>query len=191
LFGFYPVDDDGVTPRPISLVREGVLQTFYMSRIPTKTVTSTNGHARGSQASTGNLFIRTSQPQSLVALKKKLVELAKEEDSDFGLVVSVLPTSLSERPNGATVQLPNLPLLVHRVYADGREELVRGYGFKPTSQRVLKDIVGMGDDPVLVNTEQFGQNVSAVAPSVLIRLLELNRARDDYGKPPVLARPKL
>jgi hypothetical protein len=89
------------------------------------------------------------------------------------------------------VTLPNLPLLVHRIYADGREELVRGYGFKPTSQRVLKDIVGMGDDPTALNTEQFGQNVSSVAPSVLVKLLELNRARDDYGKPPALPRPVL
>lgn len=191
LFGHYPVDDDGVTPKAISLVQEGVLKTFFMSRIPTKAFATSNGHARGSQASTGNLFVTTSQPQKLADLKKKLVELAKEEDSDFGLMVSVLPQNLNDRPNGSSVMLPNLPLLVHRVYADGREELVRGYGFKPTSQRVLKDIVGMGDDPSLVNTEQFGQNVSAVAPSVLVKLLELNRARDDYGKPPALPRPAL
>lgn len=191
LFGSYPVDDDGVTPKAITLVKDGVLKSYFMSRIPTKAVTASNGHARGSQASTGNLFVTTSQPQKLADLKKRLVELAKEEDSDFGLMVSVLPQNLNDRPNGSTVTLPNLPLLVHRVYADGREELVRGYGFKPTSQRVLKDIVGLGDDAFLVNTEQFGQNVSAVAPSVLVRLLELNRARDDYGKPPALQRPVL
>lgn len=191
LFGHYPVDDDGVTPKAITLVSQGVLKDFYMSRIPTKAFTTSNGHARGSQASTGSLFVSTAKPEPLAALKKRLVELAKEEDSDFGLMVSVLPQSLNDRPNGSTVTLPNLPLLVHRVYADGREELVRGYGFKPTSQRVLKDIVGMGDDPTLLNTEQFGQNVSAVAPSVLVKLLELNRARDDYGKPPALPRPAL
>jgi TldD protein len=191
LFGHFPVDDDGVTPKAITLVKEGVLQSFFMSRIPTKPFVVSNGHARGSQASTGNLFVTTSKPQTLASLKKQLVELAKEEDSDFGLMVSVLPQNLNDRPNGATISLPNLPLLVHRVYADGREELVRGYGFKPTSQRVLKDIVGMGDDPTAVNTEQFGQNVSSVAPSVLVKLLELNRARDDYGKPPALPRPAL
>lgn len=191
LFGHYPVDDDGVTPKAITLVKDGVLKDFFMSRIPTKAFSATNGHARGSQASGSSLFVSTSSPQKLAELKKKLVELAKEEDSDFGLMVSVLPQSLNDRPNGSTVQLPNLPLLVHRVYADGREELVRGFGFKPTSQRVLKDIVGMGDDATMINTEQFGQNVSAVAPSVLVKLLELNRARDDYGKPPALPRPAL
>jgi len=191
LFGFYAVDDDGVTPKPITLVKAGVLQSFFMSRIPTRAFPTTNGHARGSQASTGSLFVSTDKPEALKALKARLVELAKEEDSDFGLLVSVLPQNLNDRPNGSTVQLPNLPLLVHRVYADGREELVRGYAFKPTSQRVLKDIVAMGDDPTLLNTEQFGQSVSSVAPSVLVKLLELTRARDDFGKPPALPRPAL
>lgn len=191
LFGYYPVDDDGVTPKPITLVKDGVLKTFFMSRIPTRAVPLTNGHARADQGSTGNLFVTTSQPLPLATLKKKLLELAKEEDLDHGLVVSVLPQYLSARPSASSLTLPNLPLLVHRVYADGREELVRGYSFKPTSYRVLKDIVGMGDDPVLLNTEQFGQNVSAVAPSVLVRLLELTRARDDFGKPPALPRPAL
>lgn len=189
LMGYFPVDDDGVTPKPITLVKEGVLETFFMSRIPTKQVVKTNGHARGEQASTGNLFVSTSQPIGLAALKKRLVELAKEEDSPFGLMVTKLPQSWESRPNGAQLQLPNLPLLVYRVYPDGKEELVRGYSFKPATYRVLKDIVAMGDDPTLLNTEQFGQSVSAVAPSVLVRLLELTRARDDFGKPPALSRP--
>ena len=191
LIGHFPIDDDGVTPRPITLVKEGVLQTFFMSRIPTRAIAVTNGHARGDQASAGNLFVTTSQPQPLAALKKRLVELAKEEDVDCGLMVSALPTRLDVRPGAQSVQLPNLPTLVHRVCADGREELVRGYAFKPTSSRVLKDIVGMGDDPTALNAEQFGQDVSAVAPSVLVRLLELNRSRDDFGKPAVLPRPTL
>ncbi len=191
LMGHFPVDDDGVTPKPISLVKAGVLQTYFMSRIPTRAVATTNGHARGEQGSTGNLFVTTSQPQPLAALKKRLVELAKEEDAECGLMVSALPNRLDARPGSQSVQLPNLPTLVHRVCADGREELVRGYAFKPTSSRVLKDIVGLGDDPTLLNGEQFGQDVSAVAPSVLVRLLELNRSRDDFGKPPALKRPVL
>ena len=189
LFGSYRVDDDGVSPRPITLIADGVLKTFYMSRVPTPRVKETNGHARGTSASAANLFVSTSAPTPLADLKKKLVELAREEDSDFGLVVSRLPRGF-ERPGGTTLNVPNLPLLVSKVYADGREELVRGYAFKPTSFRVLKELVAMGDDPTLLNTEQLGQQVSVVAPSVLVRLLELSRPGDD-SKPPVLPRPKL
>jgi hypothetical protein len=190
LLGHYPVDDDGVVPQRLTLVQEGVLKTFFMSRVPTKAVRATNGHARGEQASVGSLFVSTSKPTPLAELKKRLIELAKEEDADCGLMVSLLPRA-DARPSAQSVQLPNLPTLVHRVCADGREELVRGYAFKPTSSRVLKDIVAMGDDPTLLNTEQLGQDVSAVAPSVLVRLLELTRSRDDFGKPPVLKRPAL
>ena len=189
LFGFYPVDDDGVLPRPVTLIADGVLKTYFTSRVPTRRVKESNGHARGTSASVGSLFVRTDNPVPLAELKRKLVALAKEEDSEFGLLVSRLPRGF-ERPSATSLQLPNLPLRVHRVYADGREEVVRGYSFKPASFRVLKDLVGVGDDPVLLNTEQLGQQVSVVAPSVLVRLLELTRPGDD-SKPPVLPRPRL
>jgi TldD protein len=190
LFGYFAVDDDGVKPQPITLVKDGVLQTYYMSRLPTKRITKTNGHARNDQGSTGNLFISTKEPHPLSELKKKLVELAKEEDLDYGLVVAKLPQAWESRPD-TSLKLPNNPLLIYKVYADGHEEQVRGLSFKPTTFRVLKDIVMMGDDPTLLNSEQFGQQVSAVAPSTLVKLLELNKPRDEYGKPPVLARPAL
>lgn len=190
LFGYFPVDDDGVKPQTIMLVKDGVLQTYYMSRLPTRRIAKTNGHARNEQGSTGSLFVSTSQPKPLAELKKKLVELAKEEDLDYGLMVSRLPQAWESRPD-TSLKLPNNPLLVWRVYADGREELIRGPAFRPTTFRVLKDIVMMGDDPTLLNTEQFGQQVSAVAPSTLVKLLELNKPRDEYGKPPVLPRPAL
>ena len=109
-------------------------------------------------------------------LKKKLVELAKEEDLDYGLVVAKLPQAWESRPD-TSLKLPNNPLLIYKVYADGHEEQVRGLSFKPTTFRVLKDIVMMGDDPTLLNSEQFGQQVSAVAPSTLVKLLELQAAR--------------
>jgi predicted Zn-dependent protease len=190
LFGYFAVDDDGLKPQPITLVKDGVLQTYYMSRLPTKRVTKTNGHARNDQGSTGNLFVSTKEPRPLAELKKKLVELAKEEDLDYGLVVAKLPQNWESRPE-TSLRLPNNPLLIYKVYADGHEEQVRGLSFKPTTFRVLKDIVAMGDDPTLLNTEQFGQQVSAVAPSTLVKLLELNKPRDEYGKPPVLPRPAL
>ncbi len=190
LFGYFPVDDDGVKPQAITLVKDGVLQTYYMSRLPTRRIQKTNGHARNEQGSTGALFVTTSNPRPLSELKKKLVELAKEEDLDYGLMVGRLPQAWESRPD-TSLKLPNNPLLVWRVYADGREEMIRGPAFRPTTFRVLKDIVMMGDDPTLLNGDQFGQQVSAVAPSTLVKLLELNKPRDEYGKPPALPRPAM
>jgi hypothetical protein len=138
----------------------------------------------------GNLFITTNAPVPLKELKERLVALAKEEDLDYGLMVSFLPRGQDGRPGSSQLSLPNAPLLVHRVYADGHMELVRGFQFKPTSFRVLKDLAGMGDDPTLLNTEQLGQDVSVVAPSVLVKVLELTKPGDNQ-KPPQLPRPTL
>ena len=68
---------------------------------------------------------------------------------------------------------------------------VRGAGFERASYRVLRDIVALGADPTLVNTRQFGQLVSVVAPSVLVSELELRRPREEFTKPPYSSRPEM
>ena len=40
----------------------------------------------------------------------------------------------------------SVPLLVYRVYPDGKEELVRGLRFRGLSARSLKDIVAVSDE---------------------------------------------
>lgn len=185
LWGAFPVDDEGVQARRVNLVEEGVLKNYYMSRTPTAKVRQSNGHCRGEQAGIGTLVVQTSAPQPRAALKKRLLELAKDEDLDYGLLVE-----LSEERMGHSGD-PRLttPVLVWKVYVDGREELVRGLTFKPPGARILKEIEAMGDDPAVLNLEHQGQRTSVVAPSVLVRLLELTRTRQDFEKPPVLPRP--
>jgi hypothetical protein len=40
----------------------------------------------------------------------------------------------------------SMPILVYKVYPDGREELVRGLRFRGLTVRSLKDILAAGDD---------------------------------------------
>src|SRR5262249_43542965 len=89
---------------------------------------------------------------------------------------------------GGSVML-GVPSIMYRIYKDGHQELVRGGSFKPTTYRVLKDIVALGDDPTVTNTGQFGQQVSVVAPSVLVKSLELKKSKEDFRKPPMTPRP--
>ncbi len=189
LFGHFPVDDDGVKPSAITLVDKGVLKTYFMSRVPTKKVRESNGHSRAGHGQVGNLFVETSEPTPRQALKMRLLKLAAEEDLEYGLMIEELdegrlPVSLTN------VQLPP-PLVAWRIYHDGREMLERGASFKPANFRVLKDIEALGDEPTVVNTSHRGQQVSVVAPAVLVRLLELQRTREEFEKPPLLARPPL
>ena len=123
LFGSYPVDDDGVRPKPVRLVQDGVLKTLLMGRNPTLKVPLTNGHARGSEGGPGNLFISTTTPTPIAELKTKLLDLAQEEDLSYGLVVRLM--ALHDSRGGYNgVMLPSPPLLVHRLYSDGHEELL-------------------------------------------------------------------
>jgi TldD protein len=186
LWGAFPVDDEGVQSQPVSLIEEGVLRRYYMSRAPTAKFKASNGHCRGEQGGVGNLFVSTSQPTPRAALKKRLLELAKDEDLDYGLLVE----SVDDRAHGSVdgTRLPN-PVLVWRVAADGKETLVRGLAFKPASARMLKELEGLGDDPSVLNLEHLGQPTSVVAPSVLVKLLELTRTRQEFEKPPLLPRP--
>jgi TldD protein len=188
LWGYFPVDDDGVLSQKVSLIEAGVLKTYFMSRVPTAKVKETNGHCRGDQGAAGNMFVETAEKTPLAAMKKRLVELAKEEDSDFGLLVAQAEEYVP-RSWGNEGQRLSAPLVVYKVFADGREELVRGLVFKPASQRVLKDIVAMGDDTTVLNLELRGQSTSIIAPSVLVKLMELARTKDENEKPPALPRP--
>src|SRR5262249_41410575 len=101
LFGTYAVDDDGVPAAPVTLVEDGLLKAFYMSRIPTKEIAASNGHGRRSVGSRV-----TGQPANLLVtaangtadLKEKLKTLAKEEGLQYGLLVERLEAGA--RPGG-------------------------------------------------------------------------------------------
>ena len=193
LLGYYPIDDDSVRPQPITLVDKGVLKTPFMSRTPTRLVRESNGHCRGGDGSVGNLFVETATPTGRAQLKKKLLELARDEDLDSAILVEELADSGRGRGGGgdaSSLVLP-APSVAWKIYADGREELVRGLAFKPASLRLLKEIVALGDDPSLLNTFQRGQHVSVVAPSVLVRAIDLQRLTSDFEKPPFTPRPGL
>ncbi len=195
LLGHYPIDDDGVKPQPISLVEAGVLKTYYMSRVPSEHVKKTNGHSRAGQGSVGNLFIEAKDGLSRDELKAKLLELAADEDLEYGILVDDFGGAggfgrFGGGGGSGQISLPR-PRRVYRVYKDGREELVRGATFKRTSYRILKDIVAMGKEQHLLNTTQHGQRVSVVAPAVLVESLELREPRKEFSKPPYLERPAL
>ena len=77
LLGFYPFDDEGVPSERVTLVDQGVLQNFEMSRQPLLGFPHSNGHGRrqiGAQpvSRQGNLIIQSSQTVSNDELRKIL-----------------------------------------------------------------------------------------------------------------------
>ena len=218
LLGHYLHDIEGVNPAPLVLVEKGTLKTFLLTRTPVlKSLESTNGRARmtgayGADApGFGNLFVRATQTVPLPDLKKKLMDLCRERNKPYGILVRKLdyPSSASVdeirrlAQSGGSSRPVTLPLLVYRLYPDGREELVRGLRFRGLSTRSLKDIVAASDESyvfdfidsnaifALVGAGSFTTSASVIAPSVLFDEIELEPIQEETPKPPIVPPPPL
>ena len=177
-----------------------------------------NGRARqpgaygANAAGFGNLFVSSSETLPAGELKKKLIELSKTRGKPYGIVIRKM-----DFPSSATLdevrrllsggdnsgRPVSLPILVYKVYPDGREELVRGLRFRNFSARSLRDILAAGDDSnvfefmdsaapfALIGAASYASEASVVAPSVLIDDLDLRPLEGDYPKPPVVPPPSL
>ncbi len=206
LLGGWKIDDDGVKAQKITLIENGILKTMCMSRIPTRTIKQSNGHSLGGYGATSILFIDSSQKLSAADMRKKLIELGKEEGLKEVMVVrrmcnmfsfvfnskgfsNAMKTSYSGSSYDGAMVLP--PLMVYKINVDdGKETLVRGPIFVNPTLRWLKQIVAVGDDvkPHNVIMGSMG-TISLVSPSVIIRDLEMGKPPRETDKPPLLKNP--
>jgi hypothetical protein len=83
------------------------------------------------------------------------------------------------------------PVLVYKVLADGREELVRGLSFGETPLRDLRDISAAGTETWVLSRAGGGAPLptSVVAPAVLFPEMELRRDTAATLKPALLSNP--
>ncbi len=221
LLGRYRVDMEGVAPAPLALVERGVLKQFLLTRQPVSGASASNGRARlpgafgANTSAISNLFVSASRTETAAALREKLIELSRRRGKGYGLLIRKLdfPSSADGRElrrmaagarlRGAGARLLSRPLLVYRVWADGREELVRGLEFRSLSARLLRDIVAASDEShlfeFLANTAPLAlagaggyvAGCSVVAPSLLLEEMELETVRDSYPRPPLVPAPAL
>jgi len=218
LFGAYDVDREGVKAQPLTLVEKGVLKAFLLTRQPVHGFSGSNGHARlpgpygAATAGIGNLFIGSSETTPAGDLKKKLIELVKARNLAYGIVVRKMDypstASLDElrrtftAGDGAAHPISS-PVLIYKVYPDGREELVRGLRFRELNVRSLKDILLAGDDNTvfdyldnglplaLVGASSYTTESCVVAPSIIIDDLELHPVESELPKLPVAPPPEM
>lgn len=222
LLGHYLFDMEGVAPKPLPIVDKGVFKSFFLTRTPMlKGVVGSNGHARmpgafgARETGMGNLFVRATQTIAAPDLKKKLIELCKQRNKPYGMLVRKLdyPSSASveefRRMAAAMAQSSgntrpvSLPLLVYRVYPDGREELVRNLRFRGLSTRSFKDILAASDENYVFNfidsnapfalmgAGTFVTTSSVIAPAILFDEVEFEPVQEDVPKPPIVPPPPL
>jgi TldD protein len=182
LIGSYDIDDEGVRAVAVPVIEDGSLVSYLLGRQPIRDFPDSNGHGRGAPGqspspSIGNLIVQSKQTLSPEDLKKKLIELCKQDNQPFGYYVETLA--------GAA------PRLLYRVYQDGHQELVRGANFDELDTRTLRNnLVAVGNDP-LVSNRQGPIPASIVSPSVLFDELEVKRTDQQNAKLPEYPPPDL
>jgi TldD protein len=208
-----------VKPKAVTLIQKGVLKTFLTTRQPSKNLPASNGHARlpdgfGTRsAAIGNLFVKPAQAAPLADLKARLIQMCKDRDKPYGLLIRKLDfpfsggaaeiqTLRNNSANSGGSQRPvTPPSLIYRVYPDGREELIRGMAFKGLSTRSLRDILAASAETTAFDYINNGAPLaragvggyiaatSVIAPGLLFDELEVDRLQDELQKPPLVPPP--
>ena len=203
--GHYAFDDQGVKVKPVTLVEEGRLKALVMSRNPSKTFDRSTGHGRGAgspSCTIGCMVVSGTDASDDDALKEELIEAVADEDLEYGIRVASMGSvgggrgqyydilsSLGLGSFGGRGGRASMPLVMHKVYPDGREELARGAEIARIDLKAFKRILAVGDRPYVLNTGTGSQGRTVVAPAMLFEDLDLAKIDRDFDKPPILATP--
>ena len=199
LLGYYPYDDEGVPAQDVVLVDHGFLKTFLMSRSPLIAIPHSNGHGRRQLgyvpvARQGNLIVSSSKTMTNAQLRRKLIEMIKQQHLPYGLLIDDIEGGFTFTGRGQPQAFQVTPLVVYRVFADGRpDEMVRGVNIVGTPLVSLTKIVATGDKEEIFNgycgAESGSVPVSAVAPAILISEMEFAKKETSTDRPPILPPP--
>ena len=198
LVGAYEYDNQGVRAQRVDVVQDGVFKRFLMSRTPIEGFSNSNGHGRkqtGYQpvSRQSNLIVEVAEPLTREALKERLMAMLKEQDKPFGLLFDDIQggatTTGRFMPNAFNIQ----PILVYRIYPDGREELVRGVDLIGTPLTTLSRVTAADDQLAVFNgicgAESGGVPVSAVSPAILVSQIEVQKKSKSQERTPILPPP--
>ncbi|MFM8439309.1 MAG: metallopeptidase TldD-related protein, partial [Candidatus Kapaibacterium sp.] len=213
IVGGYDVDDDGVRPSTLTLVDHGYLKTLLSSRVPGRRVKASNGRQRGGAAMIDVLELRADAAKQMdkTRMRKTLMKLLKDRDLPFGYIVrkalnqNILYTTLFAQTQGNYPYSLNETSMnvidVVRVYADGREETVRGAQAAGLAPSQFKDLVAAGSvqtvynylapavtSPYVTGGSQY-LPATVIVPDLLFEDVEMKPLEGDFPKPPILPPP--
>ena len=199
LSGHYSFDDEGQPARRVDLIKDGVLETFLMSREPIASFSSSNGHGRAESGHMptgrqGNLIVTSTKTVSEKQLRQLLIDEAKKQGKPYGLYFEDISSGFAVTNRRSPQAFSVMPLVVYRVFVDGRpDELVRGVSIVGTPQAALNRILATDDHQDIFNGicgAESGQiPVSAIAPAMLVSEIETQRLAQGNNRPPILPPP--
>ncbi len=199
LNGHYKFDDQGVKGERVTVVKDGILNDFLMTRTAIDGFPRSNGHSRADigydpTSRQSNLIIETSDHKSEEELRQMLRDEAKRQGKEYGFYFKEVTGGFTMTGRNSPNAFNVTPLEVYRVYVDGRDdELVRGVDLIGTPLSMFSNIICAGGE-----TESFVGScgsisgyvpVSAISPAILVNKVELQMKPRSRNLPPVLSRP--
>ena len=199
LNGHYRYDDEAVPAQKVTLIEDGVLRNFLLSRKPVKGFDRSNGHGRAQgnrrpTARMANLFVHSKRSLPYEELRARLIEEAKKQGKPYALIIRDMTGGNTNTSTYGYQAFKGVPRLVYRVDVEtGAEELVRGVEIVGTPLTSINKIVATSDEYGVFNgfcgAESGYVPVSAIAPAALITELELQRTVKANERSPILPGP--
>jgi TldD protein len=201
LGGWYEFDDEGMPATRVEIIKDGILKDFLMSRMPIKNFANSNGHGRAqpglmATGRQGNLIVSSSRTVKDSALRQKLIDEVKKQNKPYGLYFEDIQGGFTLTQRSMPQAFQVLPVLVWRVYADGRpDELVRGIDIVGTPLAALNRILLTGEKTEIFNgicgAESGQVPVAAAAPAMLFSEIEVQKRAHSLNRPPILPAPSI
>ena len=199
LNGHYLYDDEGVPAQSVTVVENGILKNFLLSRSPVAGFEQSNGHGRKAPGyrvvgRQGNLLVQASRTVTDARLREMLIEEARKQDKPFGLLFEDISGGFTLTGRASPQAFQVTPIMVYRIYVDGRpDELVRGVDLIGTPLTSFSKIVAAGDKPEVFNgfcgAESGYVPVAAVSPSILTTQIEVQKKAKSSERMPILPPP--
>lgn len=202
LYGHYTVDDEGVAARPVTLVEDGVLETFLMSRSCVPGFKRSNGHGRHERfqdpmARMSNLIVKAKDAYTWDELKEMLVDDVRRRSLPHGIIIRNVSSGETRTDHYDFQAFKGVPTEVYTVDPEtGDETRVRDVNFIGTPLAAIQRIRAFGKDYQVDNSYCFAESgsvpVATVAPAMLVEELELQRASSRHSfRPPILTLPPM
>jgi predicted Zn-dependent protease len=200
LFGWYDFDSEGVPARPVAVVEQGILKTFLMSRTPAPGLEQSNGHGRTQPgfevvSRQSNLLVSSTKRAPMAKLREMLIEEVRRQNKPYGLYFEQVTGGYTTTRRAGLQAFTVIPLVVYRIYPDGKQELVRGADIVGTPLSSFSKILATSDTLGIFNgycgAESGSVPVSAVAPALLVSEIEIQRKPEGRDLPPMVPRPNI
>jgi TldD protein len=199
LNGSYSFDDEGVAARPVTVVENGVLKAFLMSRSPIAGFDHSNGHGRRQSglevvSRQSNLIVESSRAVPEARLRAMLIEEIKRQNKPYGLYFRDIVGGYTNTARQEVQAFKVIPIVVYKVYPDGQpDELIRGADIVGTPLASFAKILATSDRPQVFNgycgAESGSVPVSAVSPALLVSEIEIEKKNKSQDRPPLLPFP--